>query len=101
MRRKYQHKQDVKNKVETNGIFQHCKQYKKHKIDWETNVFLDREENGFRRKIKESIYINAWDPSGNLMNIEKGVKLNPCWKEFNAEIRTLTIKASSTKNCNG
>jgi hypothetical protein len=104
LKRKYQHKQDVKNKVETNGIFQHCKNYKKHRIDWEKNMFIDREENGFRRKIKESVYINAWDPlekNGSLMNIEKGVKLNSCWNEFNAEIRKLANKACSTKNCNG
>ena len=66
VKRKYQHKQAVKNRVETNGIFQHYKMYKKHKIDWETNVFIDQEENEFRRKIKESVYINAWDLWKNL-----------------------------------
>ena len=103
LKRKYQHKQDVKNRVETNGIFQHCKMHSKHKIDWEKKWSIDQEKNGLRRKIKESVYINAWDPlekTEKLMNIEKGVKLNPCWNEFNAEIRSLAEKACSTKNRN-
>ena len=60
--RKYQHNQDIKKKVETNGIYHHLKEHKKHKIDWDGNIFLDREAQWTRRKIKESLYINACDP---------------------------------------
>ena len=98
--RKYQHNQDIKNKVETNGIYHHLKEHKKHRIDWDDNIFLDREAQWTRRKIKESLYINACDPRDkpeNLLNIEKGLKISTCWNEFNGEIRNLLQKVSSTR----
>ena len=68
----------------------HLKHNSKHKIDWDSNTFIDSEVNITRRKIKEALYINACDPSEKprkLMNIEKGWKINPCWNEFNSEIK--------------
>jgi hypothetical protein len=93
--RKYQHQMDVKNGVATNGIFQHLKKNKGHKIDWDKTRFLDRESHFMRRKIKESVYINACDPSDKpvvLMNLEKGYKINTCWNEFNADIKVSMSK---------
>ena len=55
--RKQQHQRDVQNKVATNGIYNHLKQNKKHKIAWEDEVFIDRETHYIQRKIKELLYI--------------------------------------------
>ena len=88
--RKYQHQKDVQNKNENNGIYCHLKKNKKHKIAWEKVIFVDRDSHYMRRKIKESIYINALDPPERpkkIMNLEKGVKIGSCWNEFNHEIR--------------
>ena len=88
--RKQQHQRDVKNKTATNGIYNHLKQNRKHKIAWDDAVYIDREPHYMRRKIKQSIYINALDASEKhtkIMNLEKGVKTNPCWNEFNSEVR--------------
>ena len=52
--RKQQHQRDVKNRVSTNGIYNHLKHNKKHKIDWDGAVFIDREAHFMRREIKES-----------------------------------------------
>ena len=82
----------MKNKVSTNGIYNHLKHNKKHQIDWDGAVFIDRESDFMRRKIKESIYINALDASDKhtkIMNLEKGVHTNPCWNEFNSEVRKI------------
>ena len=82
----------MKNKVSTNGIYNHLKYNKKHKIAWDDAVFIDREPHFMRRKIKESIYINALDPSekrSKIMNLEKGIATNPCWNEFNSEVRRI------------
>ena len=88
--RKYQHKKDIEHKNTNNGIYCHLKKNKKHKIAWEQAIFIDRDSHYMRRKIKESIYINALDPSEKptkIMNLEKGVKIGSCWNEFNSEIR--------------
>ena len=61
--RKYQHQKDVGNKNKNNGIYFHLKQNKKNKIAWEYAIFVDRDAHYMRRKIKESIYINAMHPS--------------------------------------
>ena len=88
--RKYQHKKDIEHKNTNNGIYCHLKKNKKHKIAWEQAIFVDRDSHYMRRKIKESIYINALDPSEKptkIMNLEKGFKIGSCWNEFNSEIR--------------
>ena len=55
-------------------------------------MILDKEKNWKGRKIKEAIYINAIVPTTmmdkeKLMNLEKGVELDPVWKELNPQIR--------------
>ena len=70
--RKYQHKKDIEHKNTNNGIYCHLKKNKKNKIAWEQAIIVDRDSHYMRRKI---------------MNLEKGVKIGSCWKEFNSEIR--------------
>ena len=44
-------------------------------LDWQSVRFLDYEANWFRRKIKESLFINLYNigkQTTKLMNIEKG-----------------------------
>ena len=82
----------MKNRVSTNGIYNHLKHNKEHKIDWDDAVFIDREAHFMRRKIKESLYINALDASethSKIMNIEKGAATNPCRNKFNSEVRKI------------
>ena len=38
--RKQQHQRDVKNRASTNGIYNHLKHNKKHKISWVDAVFI-------------------------------------------------------------
>ena len=89
--RKNQHQYSLRKKNQKNGIFMHIKKNRGHKIDWNEPRYLDREPNWFRRKIKESIYINAMDPDDKLdkiMNLEKGIQINPCWREFNGWVKS-------------
>ena len=44
-----------------------------------------------KRKIKEALYINAMDPK-EIMNLEKGLKINTRWNEFNPQIRNIALK---------
>ena len=46
-------------------------------------MILDKEIHFEKRKIKEAIYINAFD-NGTLMNPDKGIPIyiNQCWTEF-------------------
>ena len=83
--RRKQHQGNVKNKKPTNGIYDHLKNNKGHKINWEKVNFLDKEDNWKGRKIKEAIYINSLNPTARidpskLMNLEKGFELDPLWK---------------------
>ena len=98
--RRKQHARDVVNKKETNGIYCHIKTHSSHQPDWDNFKFIDREKNWKSRKIKESLYINALNPTDfmhNVMNIEKGIAVNDCWMEFNTEIRG-SIKKKMEKN---
>ena len=54
---------------------------KDHEIDWEKKLILDKEIHFEKRKIKEAIYINAFD-NGTLMNPDKKIPINQCWTEF-------------------
>ena len=50
-------------------------------MHWEGVTYLDSEIHWRRRKIKESLYINAYDASAEvrgLMNLEKGIKVDAC-----------------------
>ena len=68
----------------TNGIAHHVMQTN-HEIDWENRKFLDSE-----RKIKEALFINCLNPqnqiSDSIMNLEHGLEIAACWKEFNPDI---------------
>lgn len=88
--RRNQHQNDIKNKKTTNGIYQHVKANRKHKIDWDRFHFVDSEKNWLGRKIKESLYIDALNPErkiGNIMNAEKGLEVDDCWGIFSEEIK--------------
>ena len=65
-------------------------------IDWENRKFLDSESHWRSRKIKEALFINCLNPqkevTGNIMNLEKGLKIADCWKEFNQDIRKVFNK---------
>ena len=90
-KRTYQHQNDVKNGRETNAIFMHLQEHKDHYIQWQEVSYLEHEEDWKKRKIKEALFINAMD-SKEIMNLEKGFEINPCWNEFNPHIRYIAQK---------
>jgi len=60
-------------------------------------VFLDFEPHWKKRKTKEAIFIDCINPGNNislniLMNLEKGIEIASCWKEFNPHIKKLLSK---------
>ena len=60
--RKQQHQRHVKNKIAINGIYNHLKHNRKHKLPG----------------IMQFTYI---------MNLKKGVKTTLCWNKFNSEVQ--------------
>jgi len=81
----------------TNGFYSHMKKNKGHQIEWGKCVFLDKEKNWRRRKIKEAIYINAINPTESMvhqdiLNLEKGYDFDPIWGGFNQEFRVIIDK---------
>jgi hypothetical protein len=85
-----QHKREVKKGAETNAFFVHISNNNDHRIDWESPIIIDREPHWQSRKLKESLYISAIDPSNDLqdiLNLEKGLKTDSCWHVFNQEIK--------------
>ena len=101
--RRYQHQYAIKCNQQTNGIAQHIHRNKNHEIDWENRVFLDFESHWRRRKIKEALFIDCLNPSTNispsgLMNLEKGIEISSCWKEFNPHVRKIFFQKIPTKN---
>ena len=62
-----------------------------HSIQWQEVSYLENEEDWKKRKIKEALYINAMD-SKEIMNLEKGFEINPCWNEFSPHIRNIAQK---------
>ena len=53
-----------------------------------------------KKKIKESIYINGYDASlevKDLINLEKGCKIDACWNEFNDFIKNEAEKRRSAQ----
>ena len=68
-----------------------------HQIEWGKCVFLDKEKNWRRRKIKEAIYINAINPTESMvhqdiLNLEKGYDFDPIWGGFNQDFRGIIEK---------
>ena len=58
-------------------------------------ILHNQESNWSRHNIKNSMYINAMDPSQKptqIMNLEKGKEVNPCWNEFNSVIKKIVMK---------
>ena len=49
-----------------------------------------------RRKIKEALFIDCLNPqkevTNSIMNLEKGLEISECWKEFNQDIRKVLFK---------
>jgi hypothetical protein len=85
-----QHQYAVRRADDENGIFSHLKIYPTHRIDWEHVCILDRDDHWQKRKLKESIIIEALNPSAamkDVMNLEKGRKTDPNWMVFNQNIR--------------
>jgi len=74
-------KSDIKTGKSSSALYTHIRDNKDHEIDWEKKVILDKEIHFEKRKIKEAIYINAFD-NGTLMNPDKGIPINQCWTEF-------------------
>ena len=59
--------------------------------------FIDREKHWKGRKIKEALYINAQNPKktvdkNSIMNLEKGLDMDPIWGGFNEEFRNIMSK---------
>ena len=67
-----------------------------HTIDWDSTIFLDSDSHWRRRKIKEALFIDSLNPqkqmSDIVMNLEKGLEISDCWKEFNPDIRKIFCK---------
>ena len=76
-------KLDIKTGKSRCALYTHIRDNKDHEIDWEKKVILDKEIHFEKRKIKEAIYINAFD-NGTLMNPDKGIPIyiNQCRTEF-------------------
>ena len=60
-------------------------------------VFLDREKHRRGRKIKEALFINSQNPTKvinhkKILNLEKGVDLDPIWSGFNEAFREIVSK---------
>ena len=101
-----QHQYCIKRKNRKNGFYTHIRKSlgRKHKnrgsaaMHWEGVTYLDSESYWKKRKIKESLYINAYDSSSEvrgLMNIEKGIQVDKYWNEFNELIRCESEKSRS------
>ena len=95
--RKYKHQYAVKCNQKTNGFAQHIHNNKKYTIDWDNQIFLDFESHWRKRKIKEALFIDSINPGkdilpNKLMNIEKGIEISSCWKEFNPHTRKIFFK---------
>ena len=52
---------------------------------WDEVQFLDADRHWKRRKIKESLYTNAYKAKqkSSLMNLEQGAWVDPCWGALN------------------
>jgi hypothetical protein len=90
--RKDQHRRDVIKQAETNGIYNHLKMNRRHKIEWEQHSILEKEKNWKKRRIKEALFINALNPQNgicNVMNIEKGMKIDNVWNALCPQIKEL------------
>ena len=63
---------------------------------------LDREKNWRGRKIKEALFINSQNPTKminhkKILNLEKGLDLDPIWSGFNEAFREMMSKKINKK----
>ena len=72
-------KSDIKTEKSRCALHTDIRDNKDNKIDWEKKVIFDKEIHFEKRKIKEAIYINAFD-NGTQMNPDKGTPINQCWR---------------------
>ena len=68
-----------------------------HTVEWRDAVFIDKEKHWKGRKIKEALYINGQNPKktvdkSRILNLEKGLDLDPIWGDFNDEFRRIISK---------
>ena len=85
-----QHKRAVRKKSTENGIYEHIRQNKGHRIDWESMRILHKESHWRRRKIGESIFIDVLNPMNqleNIMNLDRGRAMHSCWKTFYHDVK--------------
>jgi hypothetical protein len=97
------HQQDVRRGVMTNGIFKHLLENESHTVNWNDSQILDKESNWRKRRIKESVLINCFNPEENLsniMNIEKGLAIDKCWNAILDKVKTqLPLEAKEDTTC--
>jgi uncharacterized protein (UPF0335 family) len=89
--RRKQHQGAVRRGDKRNAFACHLEKFPDHSINWNDIVFFGSEIFWDKRKIHESILINAINPADSisaLLNIEKGKQIENCWLEFGEEIRT-------------
>ena len=82
----------MRNRKKTNGFYAHLDKNEGHELDWENASFIDSEKFWKGRKVKESLYISAQNPSKVvnakvILNLEKGLELDPMWGFFNEQFR--------------
>jgi hypothetical protein len=93
--RSKQHKGDIRSCKQTSAFFCHTNEYNDHTIRWENFMFLAKERGPIGRKITESVFINALNPSekiDNILNIDKGLHIDKCWHFFSKNIRKQMLK---------
>ena len=69
-----------------------------HSIKWDDFTFIDGHKYQKNRKIKESLYINAFsnggDTTGQLLNLEAGTYIDQAWNSLNPMIRKFALRNS-------
>ena len=69
-----------------------------HSIKWDDFTFIDGHKYQKNRKIKESLYINAFsnggDTTGQLLNLEADTYIDQAWNSLNPMIRKFALRNS-------
>ena len=70
----------------------------KQVTQWDDFTFIDGHKYQKNRKIKESLYINAFsnggDTTGQLLNLEAGTYIDQAWNSLNPMIRKFALRNS-------
>ena len=80
------HQSDIKTKKTRCALYTHIEENKGHTIDWERKTILDKDKDFEKRKLKEALYICAFDKD-SLMNPDKRIPTNSIWTEFFPQIK--------------